>query len=96
MTHRAIHGRQHIRTFVGSQQRQDTLCLFQAVALSREQLVQKGRRHFSQPGKLVPQLFELSLPVPGWSMRGILPLLSGLSSDQSVFGELLDISVVNE
>lgn len=82
MTHRPIHGSQHIGTLVGSQQRQHTLCLLQAVALPREQLGQERSRHFSQPGKLAAQLFELSLPVLGWSMRGILPLLARLSGDQ--------------
>ena len=96
MTHRPIHGSQHIGTFVGSQQRQYTLCLLQAVALPREQFGQERGRHFSQPGKLAAQLFELSLPVLGWSMRGILPLLARLSGDQWVLGQLLDVTVVNE
>lgn len=81
MTDGSLHGGQHIATLVGSQQRQDTLCLFQAIALTFEQLVEKRRCDFSQPGKLAAQLFELSPAVPGWSMRRIFPLLARLSAD---------------
>lgn len=94
--HGSIDGGHHIGMLVRSQQRQNTLCLFQTIALSREQLVQKQCGHLSQSGKLAAQLFELSLAVFGWSMRGFLLLLTRLSDDQGVLGQLLDVSVVGE
>ena len=43
MTDGSLHGGQDIAALVGSQQRQDTLCLFQAISLVFEQLVEKRR-----------------------------------------------------
>lgn len=42
MTYGSVHGRQHIRTLVSSQQRQDTLCLFPPVTLPFQQFFQEG------------------------------------------------------